>query len=179
VVYYTRPTATDFNGAAVPVTCTPVTGTRFAVGQTAVTCTATDSAGNTATAVFTVWVQYQVAADSKTSTIFQQPINPDGSSVFRLTSVIPVEFKLSGASASIKNLAAHIKVVKTSDTVVGSVNEKLCVLRADSGDLFRYDTGSKEYRFNYDTRPLTQGTYRIEADLGDGVTRTVKVTLKK
>ncbi|MFH9476157.1 VWA domain-containing protein [Streptomyces anulatus] len=40
-------TATDPQDGAVPVTCTPPSGSLFPVGTTTVTCSATDSAGNT------------------------------------------------------------------------------------------------------------------------------------
>jgi hypothetical protein len=48
-------TASD-NCAAVTKTCTPPSGTCFPVGTTTVTCTATDSSGNTATTSFIVTI---------------------------------------------------------------------------------------------------------------------------
>ena len=47
--------ASDTEGA-VPVTCTPRSGTFFRLGRTRVTCTATDTNGNTAVRAFTVTV---------------------------------------------------------------------------------------------------------------------------
>jgi hypothetical protein len=47
-VTYTA-TAQDANDGALPVTCVPPSGSVFPVGTTTVTCTATDSAGNTGT----------------------------------------------------------------------------------------------------------------------------------
>jgi Ca2+-binding RTX toxin-like protein len=55
-VSYTPPTATDAVDGSVPVTCTPQSGSTFPIGTTTVTCTATDEAGNRATASFTVTV---------------------------------------------------------------------------------------------------------------------------
>src|SRR5260370_1163542 len=45
VVHYTPPTATDESGdsSTALVTCTPASGSTFAIGTTTVTCTATDS----------------------------------------------------------------------------------------------------------------------------------------
>ncbi|WP_443076742.1 VWA domain-containing protein [Streptomyces sp. NBC_01725] len=43
------PTATDAQDGELPVTCDPASGALFPVGTTAVTCSATDSAGNTGT----------------------------------------------------------------------------------------------------------------------------------
>jgi hypothetical protein len=50
-------TATDDCDPAPHVTCDPPSGTLFALGGTLVTCTASDSSGNTSTCSFTVNVQ--------------------------------------------------------------------------------------------------------------------------
>ncbi len=54
VVSYAAPTATDAVTGAAAVTCTPASGSTFAPGVTTVTCTASDSSGNEASATFTV-----------------------------------------------------------------------------------------------------------------------------
>src|SRR3569623_3241976 len=48
-VTYTNPTATDNVDASVSVSCSPASGSVFALGTTTVTCSAQDAAGNTAT----------------------------------------------------------------------------------------------------------------------------------
>jgi len=50
-------TATDDLDGSVAVSCRPASGSRFKVGRTLVTCSATDGSGNTATARFTVTVR--------------------------------------------------------------------------------------------------------------------------
>jgi hypothetical protein len=50
-------TAEDAVDPSPAVKCLPASGSRFAVGETAVTCTARDSSGNVATASFKVTVQ--------------------------------------------------------------------------------------------------------------------------
>jgi hypothetical protein len=52
-----RVTATDDVDGSVVVSCRPVSGSRFKVGRTIVTCSATDGSGNTTTAGFTVTVR--------------------------------------------------------------------------------------------------------------------------
>jgi hypothetical protein len=64
VVTYATPTATDAIDGPVAVTCVPASGSSFGVGATAVTCTAKDTAGNTATAGFTVTVVRDAAPPS-------------------------------------------------------------------------------------------------------------------
>ncbi|MDQ3906899.1 MAG: Ig-like domain-containing protein, partial [Acidobacteriota bacterium] len=51
-----NPTATDTVSGVRPVSCTPASGSLFAVGQTTVNCSATDSAGQTSTGSFLVYV---------------------------------------------------------------------------------------------------------------------------
>jgi hypothetical protein len=47
----------DDVGGDITITCDPSSGTEFSIGETEVECTATDAAGNTGTASFTVTVQ--------------------------------------------------------------------------------------------------------------------------
>lgn len=54
-------TATDDKDGSVPVTASPASGSTFAIGTTAVNLSASDAAGNTATASFTVTVQDTIA----------------------------------------------------------------------------------------------------------------------
>ncbi len=55
-VKYTLPSAIDTHDGAVPLTCDPASGSRFVIGVTTVTCTATDESGNTRTSSFDVVV---------------------------------------------------------------------------------------------------------------------------
>ena len=61
-VTYAPPRATDVVDGSDPVSCLPASGSTFALGTTAVTCTATDKAGDTTRATFTVTVQVTVGA---------------------------------------------------------------------------------------------------------------------
>jgi HYR domain len=57
VVTYGTATAYDLVSGDVSTTCAPASGSTFALGDTEVTCSATDSAGNTGSAKFTVTVE--------------------------------------------------------------------------------------------------------------------------
>ena len=50
-------TAQDDRDGALPTSCTPRSGSTFKPGRTRVSCSATDTSANTATAVFTVTVR--------------------------------------------------------------------------------------------------------------------------
>lgn len=68
-VTYALPTATDPDDAAGPVVCTPPAGSLFPAGTTLVTCSSTDTHGNTGTASFTVTVNTGPLAISIAETI--------------------------------------------------------------------------------------------------------------
>lgn len=57
VVTYTRPAYTDLVSGSGLASCAPASGSTFAIGTTTVTCTATDAAGNTGRATFSVTVE--------------------------------------------------------------------------------------------------------------------------
>jgi hypothetical protein len=154
-------TANDLVDGPIIPTCTPASGAVFAPGTTTVTCTATDTHGNTGAASFSV----TVAVPQQPWPGYLQPINPDGSSIFKLGSTIPVKFTLpSGASA----VTATLSLAKVSPGIDGSYLEATSTAQASSGNTFRYDTASGQYVFNLSTRNLTSGTWRLRVDLSDG-----------
>jgi hypothetical protein len=165
--------AVDAVDGALPAPCTRASGTTFPLGTTNVTCTATDRSGSVAKRSFTVSVKVQAPTDG---TFFLQPINPDGSSIFKRGSTIPVKFRLTGASAGIKNLVAKLANAKVSNGITGTFVEAASTCGADSGNTFRYEGG--QYVFNLSTRSLATGTWSLKVDLGDGVVHAVNVSLK-
>jgi hypothetical protein len=107
-----------------------------------------------------------------------QPINADGSSVFKLKSTVPVKFQLTGASAGITNAVATLTLAKISATATGTDIEAVSTAAATTGNTFRYDATSGQYIFNLATKDLSTGTWRLTIDLHDGVSRTVNISLK-
>jgi HYR domain len=76
-VTYTA-SATDLVDGAVAVICTPPSGSTFAVGTTAVTCSASDSRGNSAAGSFTVTVEdVPPPTDTEAPTITSLSASPD------------------------------------------------------------------------------------------------------
>lgn len=108
-----------------------------------------------------------------------QPINSDGSSVFKAGSTIPVKFKLSDFDGhAISTAIARISYVKITDGVAGDVTEAISTSAATTGNLFRYDVASEQYIFNLSTKGLKSGTYELRISLDDGTVKTVKFGLK-
>ncbi|MFJ8964722.1 HYR domain-containing protein [Lentzea sp. NPDC102401] len=58
VISYPPPTATDLASGGLSVGCAPAPATKFGLGTTEVTCTATDAAGNVGDTSFQVVVTY-------------------------------------------------------------------------------------------------------------------------
>ncbi len=170
-VTFTAPTATDIVDGTVTATCDKASGSTFPLGTTTVTCSATDKAGNTDTKSF------KITVTTAWSNVLQ-PVNADGSSIFKLGSTVPVKFQLTGASAGIKDLSARLFLQRVGAGATGTVLEAVATSNASSGNLFRYDATAGQYIFNLNTKPLSVGTYQLRIDLGDGVLRTVNISLR-
>lgn len=144
----------------------------FPVGSTLVTWQAIDANGNMTSVQQTIAVNYQFGG-------FLQPIDSDGSSLFKLGSTVPVKFKLTDAFGnSVPDAIANIYIAKVTDQVMGSVTEGLSTSAATSGNLFRYDSTEQQYIFNLNTKPLSKGTFIITVNLNDGTTYSVNISLK-
>jgi hypothetical protein len=174
-VTFTKPTARDAVDGARPVTCTSASGATFPLGKTTVSCSATDASGNSATATFVVWVQVQAPGDG---TFFLVPIRANGSSVFRIGRPVPVRFRLTGASAGITNLTAKLTVTKVSSTVQGTADDASDETVDDTDLTFKYRPLLKWYAYRWRTTDQTRGTFKLKADLGDGVTHEIVVSLE-
>ena len=168
-------TATDAQDGALTPNCVPASGTTFSPGTTTVRCTVVDHDGLPAAASFPVRVSYQAPTDG---TFFGQPINPDGSSIFKRGSTIPVKFRLTGASAGITTLVARLYTAKITNGVTGTVVEAESNVPCDGGNTFRYDASARQYVYNLATKSLITGTWLLRVDLGDGVDHSVRVSLK-
>lgn len=162
--------AWDLVDGAVAVVCDPASGSLFAYGTTTVTCSATDSRGNSASGSFDVTVYVSWCG-------FQPPL-ANGRSVFKLGSIIPVKFCLTAESAGITDLVAHIYVKKLSNSASGTEIAAGSTSAADVGNTFRYSADGAQYIFNLGTKTLSRGMWQIRVDLGDGVWHTTNVSLK-
>src|SRR5205823_9287623 len=108
----------------------------------------------------------------------QQPINPDGSSVFSVKrGVVPVKFTLTQDGASTCTLPpATIALTRTAGGTIGSVNESTYIAQADSGSNFRID--SCQYVYNLNAGGLGVGTYRVDIKINDIVAGNAIFQLK-
>jgi probable HAF family extracellular repeat protein len=105
-----------------------------------------------------------------------QPVNTNGSSVFKLGSTIPVKFNLTAADAGKTNLVAKLYVSQKDSVDPTEINEATSTSAADSGNVFR--TSGGQYIFNLSTKSLSKGTWYLRVDLGDGSSNVVQFKLK-
>jgi hypothetical protein len=183
-VSYTSPETSDVvdgNGTAI---CTPDSGSKFSLGDTTVTCNATDAAGNQATpTTFKVNVAYAWSN-------FLQPINvpnPDSTkpfvqSVFKMGSTVPVKFQLTGASSSITDGTFYLKYAYTGTGDNNGEMESVATTTGTTGTQFRYSEG--QYIYNWSTKGVVTkpGNYelRVYTDAaGTNLLGTASIELKK
>jgi hypothetical protein len=100
-----------------------------------------------------------------------QPINVDGTSVFKKGSTVPAKFRVcdaSGASVGAPGTVSSFRLVQTvAGTVTTAVNEPVDSTTPFAE--FRWDALAQQWIFNMATRGLTAGrTYVYDITLGDG-----------
>jgi hypothetical protein len=162
--------AYDGHDGWVPVACWPQSGELFSPGVTDVECSVSDSWGNTAYASFPVFVSYAW-------TDVLPPLDPGGSNQLHRGRTVPVKFALAGASAGITDAVADLYVASLVGGIPGPEFPAQSPGKANDGPRFRYDADEGIYIFNWSTRNLAAGAYRLRIDLGDSVLRTVLVEL--
>jgi WD40-like Beta Propeller Repeat len=102
-----------------------------------------------------------LALPTRTAAV-DQPINADGSSVFKAgKGVLPVKFTLAVDGVPTCTLPpATIALAQLSGAATGAVNESEYTMPADSGSDFRID--SCRYVYNLSLKSLTAGIYRAK-----------------
>lgn len=133
---------------------------------------AADNAGNLNTKNVTYYIHYNFGQ-------FLEPINNDGSSIFKLGSTIPIKFQLTDANGNyVTNANATLNISKVTSTVTGTVLEPYTAGAGTGGNVFIYENGNK-YSYNLVTKGMSTGTWRIRVDIDDGSSYAVNISLKK
>jgi hypothetical protein len=99
----------------------------------------------------------------------QQPINPDGTSVFNASrGVVVVKFTLTSNGTPTCQLSpATISVTRTSGGTIGPVDESVYETAADTGSDFRIS--NCQYVYNLAASSLGVETYRVDISVNGGV----------
>ena len=117
-----------------------------------------------------------------------QPINADGSSVFKLGSTIPVKIRFTDCeNVSVNSLAPTVALRKLDNSTNTDVTEAPPAASADAGNVMRWSTDGEQYIFNLSTKrsqfagggDLTNGTYELKIYVGTQLYETVRFDIKK
>ncbi|HEY9171019.1 MAG TPA: PA14 domain-containing protein, partial [Verrucomicrobiae bacterium] len=160
-------TATDAVDASPTVTCTPPSGSGFSVGETVVTCTATDASGNTASCSFKVFRAAlaftgflpPIGGADTTGGSFLDPVR-----TFKAGSTIPVKFAASCGGAPVLTGIHRLQVIKFTDaTTSDEPIDATAQGSATTGNQFRLTDG--QWLFNLDTKAtgMTKGIWQLSA----------------
>jgi hypothetical protein len=150
----------------------PAGTTGMPVGTNIVTVTATDTSTNTTSCPARFIVQYLASGTCGGVATHQilQPINPDGSSVFKQGSTVPAKFRVCdglGNSIGTPGLVTRFALYQTSAGQVTGVNEIVDSTTPDNA--FRWDPSGQQWIFNISTKSLKANMhYYYEIDLNDG-----------
>jgi HYR domain-containing protein len=177
--------STDLVGGSISPICSPSSDSAFPIGVTTVKCTATDKHGNAVSQSFTITVRYPTFSG------FLPPIHPDGSSVFKLGTVIPVKFQLKWSNGGyVSDAVIQIYNAKISSSITGTSTKDTVSLptsssssssssgAASTSNYFTYDSSKQEYTYNLQTKNLSVGTWQIKILLDDGSSPSMIYSLR-
>jgi Tol biopolymer transport system component len=142
------------------------------VGTQVIERTAVDNVGHERTERCEVLVSYDYGG-------LLQPVNADGSSVFKLGSTIPLKLRLFDAAGDpVPDAIVEIHLERISTSVDGTQFEELVEATPTNGKEFRYEEDAELYRYNLSTKPLDNGTWRIRITLDDGTVHRTQISLR-
>jgi hypothetical protein len=141
------------------------------VGSKSLSCSATDKAGNSANASLNYGVLYNAACNLGPGHQILQPINLDGSSVFKQKSTVPAKFRVcdaNGNSIGTPGVVSNFYLVGVlTGTVTSTVEDAVTSTTPDTQ--FRWDPTEQQWIFNINTKSYQANkTYFFEIRLNDG-----------
>ena len=116
---------------------------------------------------------------------FLQPINDTAHdltvmSKFKLGQTIPAKFVLKNAAGAVVLQTGSPEFTRSANLGAcdtNSIPEDVPALTADVVPQYKWD--GSQYHYNWSTKGLTSGLYRVFAKLGDGTTQSVDICLTK
>jgi hypothetical protein len=162
------------DGTTVPYTGTSFTGSHtFAPGTYTVLVNAADADGGTSSAPLAGAVSHQYRTSG-----LMEPVDADGSSVFRLGSTIPLKIVVTDCDgALVTNLSPDVDLTKVDTSPEGAVNEVESSSAADDGDNMRWSTAMYIYNLSSKRSEFCASGSLMCSD-GDLTPGTYAVTIK-
>jgi hypothetical protein len=173
-------TATD-SGSGVNSDGCKVTGYATTVGPQTLTFTATDIAGNTATQT----IKYTVLPWTLKG--FYQPVDMDASSIVTNTvkggSVVPLKLEIFQGTTELTSTTFNNNPVgsfapKKVSCTPGSTEDAIETLATPGSTVFRYDSTSGQFIYNWQTPKQPNACYDVIFTSLDGTTLTAHFKLK-
>ena len=148
-----------------------VTGYSTAVGDHILVATATDIAGNVATATRSYTVApYRLSG-------FYQPVDMNAVNTAKGGSTIPLKFEVFAGPTELTALSEITSITYASIPTNGSAPTDEIETLAAGGTGLTYDTTAGVYQYNWKT-PTTPGDYRLTVKTRDGSTLTAVFRLR-
>jgi hypothetical protein len=99
-----------------------------------------------------------------------QPLNDDGSSIYKVGDTIPIKFTLYDANGKpVTNKPVTFTVQKVGNTISGTVRESSSSVAPYKTNLFTVDMGpTPKYHYEWGTKGQTQGTYELKFYIDSG-----------
>jgi hypothetical protein len=155
-VSYPAPSARDLVDASPSATCVPASGSTFPVGDTTVSCKATDDAGNDAHGSFTVHVS--LVPEHTWSAIWDEPVGDGGQLSIGGGRTIPIKVQVFRDGVEV-NEGSPLLTVTSCDG--GSVLESSSL---------EFGNGNGRWSGHLDTSDLGAGCYKVTVMVGDAAT---------
>jgi hypothetical protein len=153
------------------------------VGSKTFTVNSTDNVGNIAApASVTYSVKYATGGTcyGGPGHSILQPINTDGTSVFKQKSTVPAKFRVcdaNGVSIGTPGVVSSFRLIQTSNGTVSDVDEVVISTTPDTA--FRWSASDQQWIFNINTKNLSAGkTYVYRITLNDSSTIDFQFGLK-
>ncbi len=165
---------TDEEGGSGLATCAgPAVLDTSSIGTGSFDVTTTDAAGNSGTESISYRVVYAYGE-------IREPINRDGSSVFKAGSTVPVKFRITDFDGQpITAATATLATVRSYDTEGLQLDEEQEATtqgNANTGNVFRASAG--QYVYNLSTKGMAAGSYQLFIRLDDGKQYTAVFSLR-
>jgi hypothetical protein len=108
----------------------------------------------------------------------EAPIRPDGSSVFRTGSTVPVRFAVTDSAGDPEpGLSANLSYAPVTGNVTGTWTPATAP-RTDDGNTFRYDAVAGQYIYHWSTEGIRVSRYRLRITTSYGAAYTADLTLR-
>lgn len=139
-VSYTTLIATDNVDGTISVSCTPASGSTFAIGTTTVSCSATDRATNTSSGSFTITVQdttaptVSVTAPANSATVSGSAVTISATASDAV-GVVGVQFKVDSANTGTEDTSSPYSITWDSMGVADGSHTLAAIARDTAGNL--------------------------------------------